>query len=101
MTRDTCEVCGKAVNMKRPVSISKRNIAIVATATGVILSGATVILKLVSALKWERTSAVGWERYFMNELPPYADVIQVMIVAIAVTLFIGIAFFAWSGFEKR
>jgi len=82
--------------------MSKSSLGIVAIAIGVILTVVAGTLRIIGAFKWERTSAIGWERYLIGkEGPPYTDVVEVLVVAIAVALAIGIAFFIWSEFEKK
>ena len=87
--------------MKEIAAMSKSSLGIVAIAIGVILTVVAGTLRIIGAFKWERTSAIGWERYLINGGPPYTDVIEVLTVAIAVALVIGTAFFVWSEFEKK
>jgi len=81
--------------------MSKRSLGIVATAVGVILALAAGTLRFIGAFQWERTSAIGWERYLINGGPPYTDIIEVLSVAIVIALVTGIAFFVWSELEKK
>lgn len=81
--------------------MSKRSIGIVATVTGAILTVVAGTLRFIGVFKWERTSAIGWERYLINGGPPYTDIIEVLTVAIVVALVIGIALFGWSELEKK
>jgi len=74
----------------------RKNIAIIAFMISIILTMVVVILRLIGILTWERHSAVGWGRFFTEEVQPYADIVQVLMVAIIVSVVTAIFFYAWN-----
>ena len=64
------------------------------------LTVSSVILRLIGMLAWERTSAVGWARFFTEERQPYADVVQLLGAALMVCIVISIVFYAWSEWRR-